>query len=393
MIIGIRPSHFDDAAHGDGSRRDGSWARFPVTVTATAELGTQTHAIFPVDAPPIDHAWFAGAAARNAEEDEAVSALAGGKSLWTARVSARCAPRPGQPLELVVNTGKLHFFDPATGQSIGHLSARHEFAVSPLSACVSLDPVTASWDRVGPAGGAAMADHLEIEQKFDVDPDFERPDFAAVTAGVAAAAPVLHRLSATYFDTADGRLQAAKITLRRRTGGTDAGWHLKLPAGAGLPGGVSARREVHEPLERRWPTARVRRRPGRLASRVAEVTGGLPLAPIAILVTERTVVTLTSADGTLLAEVADDQVTARRLPGDGGRAAALARDRGGGARRRPELQRAAADRLLAAGARPAGHGSKLARLLERMTERIEQRVQRESISQFTRCPSLVLPSS
>jgi multiple sugar transport system ATP-binding protein len=128
VIIGIRPSHFDDAAHGDAS-----WARFPVTVTATAELGTQTHAIFPVDAPPIDHSWFAGAAARNAEEDEAVSALAGGKSLWTARISACCAPRPGQPLELVVDTGKLHFFDPATGESIGHQSARHEFAVSPLS--------------------------------------------------------------------------------------------------------------------------------------------------------------------------------------------------------------------------------------------------------------------
>jgi multiple sugar transport system ATP-binding protein len=128
VIIGIRPSDFDDAAHGDAS-----WARFPVTVAAIAELGTQTHAIFPVDAPPIDHSWVAGAAAHNAEEDEAVSALAGGKSLWTARVSARCAPRPGSPLELVVDTGKLHFFDPATGESIGHLSARHEFAVSPLS--------------------------------------------------------------------------------------------------------------------------------------------------------------------------------------------------------------------------------------------------------------------
>src|ERR1700733_12433976 len=101
-----------------------------------------------------------------------------------------------------------------------------------------------------------MADHLEIEQKFDADQDLERPDFAAVTAGVTAAAPVVHRLSATYFDTADGRLQAAKITLRRRTGGSDAGWPLKLPAGGpprGPPppaGGVPPRREVHEPLER-----------------------------------------------------------------------------------------------------------------------------------------------
>jgi multiple sugar transport system ATP-binding protein len=128
VIVGIRPSHFDDAFHDDAS-----WARFPVTVTATAELGPQTHAIFPIDAPPIDHSWFAGAAQRSAEEDEAVSALAGGKSLWTARVSALSAPRPGQPLELAVDTSKLHFFDPITGESIGHLSARREFAVSPLS--------------------------------------------------------------------------------------------------------------------------------------------------------------------------------------------------------------------------------------------------------------------
>ena len=144
-----------------------------------------------------------------------------------------------------------------------------------------------------------MADHLEIEQKFDADPDLERPDFAAVTAGVAAAAPVLHHLSATYFDTADGRLQAAKITLRRRTGGTDAGWHLKLPAGqpspdaAPLPDGVSARRLPEtsaEPL--RW----------------REIEVEVPAAD-------------------------------------------------------PELQQALADRLLAAGARPAGHGSKLGRLL------------------------------
>ena len=127
VIVGIRPSHFDDAAQADPS-----WARFPVTVIATAELGPQTHAIFAIDAPPVGHAWFTAAAARDPEQDAAVAALAGGKSLWTARVRARPAPSPGRPLALAVDTGKLHFFDPATGQAIGHLSARHEFAVSPL---------------------------------------------------------------------------------------------------------------------------------------------------------------------------------------------------------------------------------------------------------------------
>ena len=211
-----------------------------------------------------------------------------------------------------------------------------------------------------------MADHLEIEQKFDVDPDLERPDFAAVTAGVAAAEPVLHRLSATYFDTADGRLQAAKITLRRRTGGTDAGWHLKLPAGedAPVPGGVSARREVHEPLEGAGTDAAgAPVVPALLASRVAEVTGGLALAPIAILVTERTVVTLTSDDGTLLAEIADDQVTASRLPETSAEPLRWREIEVEVPTADPQLQQAVADRLLAAGARPAGHGSKLGRLL------------------------------
>jgi inorganic triphosphatase YgiF len=198
--------------------------------------------------------------------------------------------------------------------------------------------------------GARMSEHLEIEQKFDVDPGFERPSFASL-AGVTAAAPVLYHLSATYFDTADGRLAASKITLRRRTGGADAGWHLKLPAGAG------ARLEVHAPLG----TAE-REVPGELAARVAEVTGGHPLGPIATLGTERTVVILHGGDGRVVAEVADDLVTARRLPA------------GAALRWReievevpvadPALQRAAADLLLAAGARPAGHGSKLGRLLD-----------------------------
>jgi inorganic triphosphatase YgiF len=196
-----------------------------------------------------------------------------------------------------------------------------------------------------------MTEHLEIEQKFDVDSGFERPSFAGLP-GVSAAAPVLHHLSATYFDTADERLAASKITLRRRTGGTDEGWHLKLPAGAG------ARREVHAPLGPDDQEV-----PETLAARVAEVTGGQPLAPIARLNTERTVVTLTASDGRVVAEVADDAVTASRLPASGEplrwREVEVEVPEAD-----PELQRAAAEVLFAAGARPAGHGSKLARVLE-----------------------------
>ena len=199
-----------------------------------------------------------------------------------------------------------------------------------------------------------MTDQVEIEQKFDVDTDFERPDFTTLP-GVTAAAPVVYRLAATYFDTPGERLAANKITLRRRTGGSDEGWHLKLPMADGN------RQELHEPLGDSTDEV-----PARLASRVAEVTGGRPLAPIAQLDTERTVVTLTRHDGRTVAEVADDVVTARRLNGASGGASQPRRWREVEVEvpePEPELQRAAADLLRAAGARPSGAASKLSRLL------------------------------
>jgi inorganic triphosphatase YgiF len=210
-----------------------------------------------------------------------------------------------------------------------------------------------------------MADYLEIEQKFDVGEDFERPDFGALREvlreDIRADVPVKYRLSAIYFDTPDERLLSSKITLRRRTGGTDEGWHLKLPAGQ------DARREVREPLSAK--SAEAGGVPEPLAVRVAGVTGGLPLAPIAVLDTERTVVTLTGHDGHVVAEIADDVVTARRVAGS---TEVIA---GQPLRWReieievpvawPQLQSAAADLLRAAGARPAGHASKLARVLSR----------------------------
>jgi len=116
VIVGIRPSDFED-----GSFADADWPRIGITTGVTEGLGTEIHVIFTIDAPPVEHASIASAAGGHDEEDETVAALVGGKSLWTARVSSRSAVRPGAPLDLAVDTSRLHFFDPASGESIGHL--------------------------------------------------------------------------------------------------------------------------------------------------------------------------------------------------------------------------------------------------------------------------------
>jgi ABC-type sugar transport system ATPase subunit len=115
VILGIRPSDFEDA-----SLADAEWARMGVTANVTEELGSEIHVIFTLDAPPMQHPSISDAVAGDDDTDEAATMLAGGKSLWTARVAARSRVRPGQPIELAVNTANLQFFDPASGLSIGH---------------------------------------------------------------------------------------------------------------------------------------------------------------------------------------------------------------------------------------------------------------------------------
>jgi multiple sugar transport system ATP-binding protein len=128
IILGIRPSDFEDA-----SLADAGWARMPVNVGVTEELGSEIHVIFTIDAPQVEHASITDAATGDDGQDESVSALVGGKSLWTARVSARSKVHPNSPLELAVDTNQLQFFDADSGLSIGHPEAT-QAAAEPATA-------------------------------------------------------------------------------------------------------------------------------------------------------------------------------------------------------------------------------------------------------------------
>ncbi len=123
VILGIRPSDFEDA-----SLSDRKWGTMRVTAGVTEELGSEIHVIFTIDAPHVEHASIAQATETSEDEDEATAVLAGGKSLWTARVSKESRVKNGAPLELAVDTRYLQFFDPGSGLSIGHPKASADLA-------------------------------------------------------------------------------------------------------------------------------------------------------------------------------------------------------------------------------------------------------------------------
>lgn len=74
---------------------------------------------------------------------------------------------------------------------------------------------------------------LEVEAKFAVSGSTPLPDLSRIPGAAALAQTEQHHLSAIYYDTEDLRLTRAKVTLRRRSGGADEGWHIKLPGTGG----------------------------------------------------------------------------------------------------------------------------------------------------------------
>jgi CHAD domain-containing protein len=147
----------------------------------------------------------------------------------------------------------------------------------------------------------AVRSSVEVERTFELPAGTGLPDLVGV-AGIAEVRQLAdEELDATYYDTSDLRLASARITLRRREGGRDAGWHLKLPvAGKG-------REEVVLPLGRATTV------PVELHALVRSRAQEAPLRAVARIRSRRRVHVLLEGDGRVLAEVAEDQVVGEVL--------------------------------------------------------------------------------
>ncbi|MGC9669430.1 CHAD domain-containing protein [Planosporangium sp. 12N6] len=196
-----------------------------------------------------------------------------------------------------------------------------------------------------------MARKTEIERKYEVPADFAVPDLTGIPGVIVVDEPAEHRLDAVYYDTPGLLLAAERVTLRRRTGGHDAGWHLKRPATGG------DRTELHLPLD-----GHGREVPPAVQDEVRALSRGEPLVPVARIRTRRRERPLRAADGTVLALIADDLVTSepvgRTAPAQRWREVEVELADGG-----RDVLDAVDEVLRSAGALPARSPSKLARAL------------------------------
>jgi CHAD domain-containing protein len=151
------------------------------------------------------------------------------------------------------------------------------------------------------SSGKPVSTVREVEHKFRVHGLFRIPDLSTVTAVSAVDDDGTIELESAYYDTADLRLAREGMTLRRRAGGDDAGWHLKVP----VAGTVETRDELRLPLD----AGDVGTPPPELLHTVRAIVRQSPVDLVATLRTTRRKLLLSSGSGEPAAELVDDTVS------------------------------------------------------------------------------------
>ncbi len=107
VIVGVRPEDLEDAAVADDGPAD---RRITSTVTLVESLGSEVMVHFDIDARPVDSG------------DPDVQDLPTGETSATSSAVGRFSPRSrvraGEKVEIVVDSDRLHFFDPETRLAI-----------------------------------------------------------------------------------------------------------------------------------------------------------------------------------------------------------------------------------------------------------------------------------
>jgi multiple sugar transport system ATP-binding protein len=114
IILGIRPEDLEDAALVGSTQDD---RKLSAVVDIREDMGSEVFLHFGAGAPAVRGEDVAAAMGEDALEARSEQAKEKG-SLWVARVDRETRAKEGEQIELVVNTRRLHFFDPETGRGI-----------------------------------------------------------------------------------------------------------------------------------------------------------------------------------------------------------------------------------------------------------------------------------
>jgi multiple sugar transport system ATP-binding protein len=110
VILGVRPEDIADSEHSGGAS-DG--ARLSAVVDIREDMGSEVFVHFGVDAKAVR-----GEDVKAAVGEEAAEVADVKGNVWIARVDRETRAEEGAALHLVVDTSRLHFFDPDTGDAI-----------------------------------------------------------------------------------------------------------------------------------------------------------------------------------------------------------------------------------------------------------------------------------
>ncbi|MFC4148304.1 CYTH and CHAD domain-containing protein [Micromonospora mangrovi] len=147
-----------------------------------------------------------------------------------------------------------------------------------------------------------MATVVERERTYSGDDGFRLPDLTGCGGVATTSDATTLDLDAVYLDTADLRLARSGFALRRRSGGHDAGWHLKV----GTAGGARTEHQFPAGPDDSGP-------PAELVALFRAAARGGDVAPAARITTHRVERRLLDERGRVLAEVAEDTVEGRDL--------------------------------------------------------------------------------
>ena len=111
IVVGIRPEDIEDASLASDAPAD---RRLKTKVSLVEALGSEIILHFPMSVEPFE------IMDQEFEGDDAVAPVTDdtGNYIYVARVNPRSRARIGDDIELTVDAGRFHFFDPSNGSAI-----------------------------------------------------------------------------------------------------------------------------------------------------------------------------------------------------------------------------------------------------------------------------------